>query len=57
MGKQLVWQERFNIGVDIIDREHRKLFSILNRMLAAGEDEKKIYGPIRRGLSILKNMR
>lgn len=57
MGKQLVWQERFNIGVDIIDREHRKLFSILNRMLAAGEDEEKNIWTYQEGLSILKNMR
>lgn len=33
MGNQLEWQERFNIGVDVIDKEHRKLFSIMNRLL------------------------
>ncbi len=32
MGSQLVWQERFNIGVDFIDEEHKKLFGILDRM-------------------------
>ncbi len=26
MGTQLVWNERYNIGVEIIDREHKKLF-------------------------------
>lgn len=33
MGNQLIWEDRFNIGVDSIDREHKKLFSVLNRML------------------------
>ena len=27
--EQFVWQERFNIGVESIDREHRKLFGII----------------------------
>lgn len=26
MGSQLVWQERFNIGVDYIDEEQQKTF-------------------------------
>ncbi len=34
MGNQLVWQDRFNIGVEIIDKEHKKLFSILSKLLA-----------------------
>ena len=34
MGNQLVWQDRFNIGVDIIDREHKKLFSIVNKLFS-----------------------
>ena len=34
MGNQIVWQDRFNIGVDIIDREHKKLFSIVNKLFA-----------------------
>ena len=42
MGKnQFVWQERFNIGVESIDREHRKLFAIMNKLSAYdGNDEK-----------------
>ena len=41
MGSQLVWQERFNIGVDYIDEEHKKLFGILNRMLMYRDQEVK----------------
>ena len=32
MGNQLVWDERYNIGVEVIDKEHKKLFSILNKL-------------------------
>ncbi len=41
MGNQLVWNNRYDIGVDIIDREHRKLFRILNKLFAIGQKEEK----------------
>ncbi|MDE6363066.1 MAG: response regulator [Lachnospiraceae bacterium] len=41
MGTQLEWNERYNIGVEIIDREHKKLFSILNKLLDFGHQEEK----------------
>ncbi len=41
MGNQLVWNERYNIGVDIIDKEHKKLFSILNKLFDFGRQEEK----------------
>ena len=25
MGNQLVWNERYNIGVEVIDKEHKKI--------------------------------
>lgn len=41
MGNQLVWQDRFNIGVEVIDKEHKKLFSILGKLFSnKGQDEK-----------------
>ncbi len=41
MGNQLVWQERYNIGVSFIDEEHKKLFSILNKLFTyRGEEER-----------------
>ncbi len=39
MGEQLVWQDAYNIGVDIIDKEHQRLFKIINKLLAFGEEE------------------
>lgn len=41
MGNQLVWNKRYNIGVEIIDREHKKLFHILNKLFDFGQQEEK----------------
>ena len=41
MGNQLVWQDRFNLGVEVIDREHKKLFNILNKLFAYGKEAEK----------------
>ncbi len=41
MGNQLVWNERYNIGVEVIDKEHKKLFSILNKLFDFGRQEEK----------------
>lgn len=40
MGK-IVWSNRYDIGVDIIDREHRKLFRILNKLFEFGQQKEK----------------
>lgn len=55
MGNQLVWQDRFEIGVDVIDREHRKLFSIMNRLLTFSEQEDKIQWVCQEGLKYFKD--
>ena len=34
METQFVWQEEFNIGVESIDREHQRLFKIINKLFA-----------------------
>ncbi len=41
MGNRLKWDERYNVGIDIIDREHKKLFSILNKLYDFGRREEK----------------
>ena len=41
MSNQFIWQDRFNIGVEVIDREHKKLFGIMNRLLTFSEKESK----------------
>ena len=41
MGNQLVWSKRYDIGIDMIDKEHRKLFRILNKLFDIGPQEEK----------------
>lgn len=41
MDEELIWQDRFNLGVDYIDKEHQKLFGILNKMIRFGEQPEK----------------
>lgn len=36
-----MWNERYNIGVNIIDKEHKKLFRILNKLFEFGQQETK----------------
>lgn len=55
MGNQFIWQDRFNIGVDVIDREHKKLFSIMNRLLVFSEQEDKSQWVCQEGLKYFKD--
>lgn len=41
MNKQLVWKDEFHIGVDAIDKEHQRLFSIINRLFILRYEEHK----------------
>ncbi len=41
MDKQLIWKDEFNIGVDAIDKEHQRLFSIINRLFTLRHEEQK----------------
>lgn len=54
MSKQLIWQERYNIGVDIIDKEHKKLFGILNRLFANEDQEEKRQWVCQEGIKYFK---
>ncbi|KAI4447488.1 Bacteriohemerythrin [Eubacterium plexicaudatum ASF492] len=55
MGNQFIWQDRFNIGVEVIDREHKKLFSIMNRLFAFSEQEDKSQWVCEEGLKYFKD--
>lgn len=54
MGNQMVWHDRFNIGVEIIDKEHKKLFSVMNRLLAFSEEEMKSQWVCQEGIKYFK---
>lgn len=40
MGNRFEWRESFNIGVDVIDKEHQQLFKIINKLFTFQEEEK-----------------
>lgn len=40
MDTQFTWQDEFNIGVDVIDKEHERLFKIINKLYTFKEEEK-----------------
>lgn len=54
MYNQLVWNDDYNIGVDAIDKEHRRLFNIINKLFAFGEDEKKSQWACQEGIKFFK---
>ena len=39
MPNEVKWNERFNIGVEVIDKAHQRLFSIVRRLLDLIDDE------------------
>lgn len=41
MGDKLVWNKRYEIGVEVIDKEHKKLFRILGRLFDFRQQEEK----------------
>lgn len=41
MAKEIEWNERFNIGVEEVDKAHRRLFSVVRKLMELSEDEKR----------------
>lgn len=53
--QKFVWSDRYNIGVDVIDREHRKLFSIMNKLSTyKGENDEKSRWAYQEGIKFFK---
>ncbi len=55
MENQLVWKEEYNIGVDMIDKEHKRLFKIINKLFAFGREEKKSQWACQEGIKYFKD--
>ncbi len=55
MENQLVWKEEYNIGVDVIDKEHQRLFKIINKLFAFGKEEKKSKWACQEGIKYFKD--
>ncbi len=54
MDNQLIWDDKYNIGVEIIDKEHKRLFKIINKLFAFGEEEKKGKWACKEGIKYFK---
>ena len=55
MENRLKWDERYNVGVDIIDREHKKLFNILNKLYGFGDSGQKSHFACQEAIKYFKD--
>ena len=55
MAKEVEWHKQFNIGVDSIDNAHRKLFSIVRKLIYLSENENNGQWACGEGLKYLKS--
>lgn len=53
--KQIAWNDRYKLGIDFIDKEHKILFSTMNKLLTISEDDGKSEWVCREGVKFLKN--
>ena len=52
---RVAWNDRYRMGVDFIDKEHKLLLSTMDKLLKMSEDEKKTEWACREGVKYLKN--
>ncbi len=55
MVSEVKWDDRFNIGVEVVDRAHRRLFAIVNKLLAMNTDTEKNRHACKEGIKFFKN--
>ena len=55
MNAKLEWRDRFNTGVDFIDKDHKKLFSIMKRLLNMSKEEENRQWICNEGIKYFKN--
>lgn len=53
--EQIIWRKEFETGVEIIDREHKRIFSTMNKLLKICGEEEKTEWACREGVKYLKN--
>ena len=39
MSTQFTWKEEFNIGVEVIDKEHQRLFKVINKLFTLNKED------------------
>ena len=53
--QEIQWNNRFNIGVEVIDKAHRRLFSIIGKLVSLNEDATKQQHACREGIKFFKS--
>lgn len=54
MDDRFSWQEEYNLGVEIIDQEHQRLFKIINKLFRFREEEKDSQWTCQEGIKYFK---
>lgn len=54
MNNQLVWMDEYNLGVDVIDKEHKRLFKIINKLFSFSEEDDKSQWACQEGIKYFK---
>ncbi|MDE7221557.1 MAG: response regulator [Oscillospiraceae bacterium] len=54
MDTRFEWREEFEIGVDVIDQEHRRLFRIINKLFDFRDEEKDSQWTCQEGIKYFK---
>ena len=52
---EIKWNDRFNLGVGIIDRAHQQLFTIVNKLVLLNEDAVKQQHACKEGIKFFKS--
>ncbi len=55
MESKLVWKDEYNIVLDILDKEHQRLFKIINKLLVFSDEEKKSQWACQEGIKFFKD--
>ena len=52
--EKIVWDDRFKIGVEVVDRAHAKLFRIINKLSDLSQDTSASHAAYREGIKYLE---
>ena len=55
MDTQFVWKDEYNIGVEMIDKEHQRLFKIINKLFVFREEEKDSQWTCQEGIKYFRS--
>jgi len=53
--KTVEWNDRFSIGVEVVDKAHQRLFSIVGKLISLNEDPDKQQHACREGIKYFKS--